>query len=39
MSDVIASANELVKVYGEGPTAVRALDGIDVDLVRGELTA
>jgi len=39
MSDVIASANDLVKVYGEGLTAVRALDGIDVDLVRGELTA
>ncbi|KQY47634.1 ABC transporter ATP-binding protein [Cellulomonas sp. Root137] len=36
---VIASAHDLVKVYGAGPTAVRALDGVDVDLVRGELTA
>ncbi|GEK19486.1 ABC transporter ATP-binding protein [Cellulomonas xylanilytica] len=36
---VIASAHELVKVYGAGATAVRALDGVDVDLVRGELTA
>ena len=32
---VIASARDLVKVYGAGPTAVRALDGVDVDLVRG----
>ncbi|RHA40072.1 ABC transporter ATP-binding protein [Cellulomonas rhizosphaerae] len=38
-SSVIAYARSLVKVYGEGPTAVRALDGVDVDLVRGELTA
>lgn len=36
---VIATARGLVKVYGDGPTAVRALDGVDVDLVRGELTA
>ncbi|WP_421734241.1 ABC transporter ATP-binding protein [Cellulomonas sp.] len=36
---VIASAHDLVKVYGAGSTAVRALDGVDVDLVRGELTA
>ncbi|MDQ0373422.1 ABC transporter ATP-binding protein [Cellulomonas humilata] len=36
---VIASAHDLVKVYGAGATAVRALDGVDVDLVRGELTA
>jgi putative ABC transport system ATP-binding protein len=35
----IATARALVKVYGDGPTAVRALDGVDVDLVRGELTA
>ena len=38
-STVIASARDLRKVYGSGPTAVRALDGVDVDLVRGELTA
>ena len=36
---VIASAHDLVKVYGAGETSVRALDGVDVDLVRGELTA
>ena len=36
---VIASAHDLVKVYGAGATSVRALDGVDVDLVRGELTA
>jgi putative ABC transport system ATP-binding protein len=35
----IASARDLVKVYGSGTTTVRALDGVDVDLVRGELTA
>ncbi|KQY24728.1 ABC transporter [Cellulomonas sp. Root485] len=35
----IASARDLVKVYGSGETSVRALDGVDVDLVRGELTA
>jgi putative ABC transport system ATP-binding protein len=36
---VIATARDLVKVYGSGETSVRALDGVDVDLVRGELTA
>ena len=35
----IASARGLVKVYGSGPTAVRALDGVDVDFASGELTA
>ncbi|WP_149202045.1 ABC transporter ATP-binding protein [Actinotalea subterranea] len=35
----IASARGLVKVYGKGETAVRALDGVDVDFARGELTA
>lgn len=38
-SSVIASAHDLVKVYGAGDTSVRALDGVDVELVRGELTA
>ena len=28
----IARARGLVKVYGTGETAVRALDGVDVDL-------
>ena len=36
---VIASARGLVKTYGTGETAVRALAGIDVDFARGELTA
>ena len=35
----IASARGLVKVYGSGETAVRALDGVDVDFASGELTA
>jgi putative ABC transport system ATP-binding protein len=38
-SEVIAWARGLVKVYGSGPTAVRALDGVDVDFRRGEMTA
>ena len=36
---VIARARGLVKTYGAGETAVRALAGIDVDFARGELTA
>lgn len=39
IAPVIASAHDLVKVYGAGETSVRALDGVDVELVRGELTA
>ena len=35
----IASARGLVKTYGRGDTAVRALAGVDVDFGRGELTA
>ena len=35
----IASARGLVKVYGKGEAAVRALDGVDVDLERGRFTA
>lgn len=35
----IASARGLVKTYGTGEAAVRALDGVDVDFGRGELTA
>ncbi|MGA9077660.1 MAG: ABC transporter ATP-binding protein [Acidimicrobiales bacterium] len=34
-----ARAAELVKVYGKGDTAVRALDGIDVEFARGRFTA
>ena len=35
----IATARGLVKTYGSGETPVRALDGVDVDFGRGELTA
>ena len=38
-TEQIASARDLVKVYGSGEAAVRALDGVDVDFARGELTA
>jgi putative ABC transport system ATP-binding protein len=34
-----ARAVDVVKSYGAGPTAVRALDHVDVDLRRGEFTA
>lgn len=37
--DPIATIRSLTKVYGHGPTEVRALDGIDLDLARGQLTA
>ncbi|PFG40238.1 putative ABC transport system ATP-binding protein [Georgenia soli] len=37
--DPIVTARGLSKVYGSGNTRVRALDGVDVDLARGELTA
>lgn len=36
---VVAVTRDLVKVYGEGPAQVRALDGVSLDLHRGELTA
>jgi putative ABC transport system ATP-binding protein len=35
----IATARGLVKTYGRGEATVRALDGVDVDLERGRLTA
>jgi putative ABC transport system ATP-binding protein len=34
-----ARAHAVVKSYGSGPTAVRALDHVDVELRRGEFTA
>jgi putative ABC transport system ATP-binding protein len=34
-----ARAVDVVKVYGSGPTAVRALDHVDVQIRRGEFTA
>ncbi|MFI2753973.1 ABC transporter ATP-binding protein [Cellulomonas sp. P22] len=37
--DAIVRARGLVKTYGTGETAVRALAGIDVELGRGQLTA
>jgi putative ABC transport system ATP-binding protein len=38
-SVVAARAVEVVKSYGSGDTAVRALDGVNVELIRGEFTA
>ena len=35
----VATARNLVKVYGSGSTQVRALDGVDVDIPKGRLTA
>ena len=34
-----ARAIDAVKIYGEGPTAVRALDGITLEIPAGEFTA
>src|SRR5437762_723943 len=36
---VAASARDVVKLYGSSETAVRALDGVSVELLRGEFTA
>ena len=36
---IAARAVDAVKVYGRGPTEVRALDGITIDFERGRLTA
>ena len=38
-TSVAASASELVKVYGHGDTAVRALDGITIEFPRGQYSA
>ncbi|HZD69108.1 MAG TPA: ABC transporter ATP-binding protein [Actinomycetes bacterium] len=38
-SDLAARAVDLVKVYGEGATAVRALDGVSADFPAGRFTA
>ncbi len=35
----VAQARDLVKVYGRGEAQVRALDGVSISFVRGELTA
>lgn len=37
--EAIATARGLVKTYGSGEAAVRALDGVDVDFERGRMTA
>ncbi len=34
-----ASATDVVKVHGRGPTAVRALDGVTVEIPAGQFTA
>ena len=39
INEPIARARQLVKVYGKGEAEVRALDGVDVDLGRGQFTA
>jgi putative ABC transport system ATP-binding protein len=39
VGEVAASAIDLVKVYGKGEAQVRALDGVSVELHRGEFTA
>jgi ABC-type lipoprotein export system ATPase subunit len=36
---VVASARGVVKAYGQGPAALRILDGLDLDLNAGELVA
>jgi putative ABC transport system ATP-binding protein len=38
-SGTAASAEALVKIYGKGDAEVRALDGIDLEIRRGEFTA
>ena len=38
-ASAVVSAEGLVKVYGSGQTAVRALDGVDVAFERGRFTA
>ena len=39
MSTPASSARGLTKVYGSGPSEVRALDGVDVDFAAGAFTA
>jgi len=38
-TDFAARAVDVVKVFGEGPTAVRALDGVSVEFPTGRFTA
>ena len=39
MNPVVLSARDLVRIYGEGATAVRALDGASIAVHRGEIVA
>jgi len=39
MTRMAARAIDAVKIYGDGPEAVRALDGINLDLPAGQFTA
>jgi putative ABC transport system ATP-binding protein len=39
MDEPALQARGLAKVYGEGETAVHALDGVDIDIGRGEMVA
>jgi putative ABC transport system ATP-binding protein len=39
LATIAAGASGVSKVYGKGDTEVRALDGVDVDFVRGHFTA
>ena len=39
LGPVLLTARGLTRVHGEGPTAVRALDGVDLDIRLGELVA
>jgi putative ABC transport system ATP-binding protein len=39
LGPVLLTARGLTRVHGEGPTTVRALDGVDLDIRLGELVA
>jgi ABC-type lipoprotein export system ATPase subunit len=39
MTDELILTKDLTKVYGSGETAVRALDGVNLSVMRGELVA
>jgi putative ABC transport system ATP-binding protein len=38
-NSAVVTAHDVVRVYGEGDTAVRALCGVSLDVARGKLTA
>ena len=39
MSDIILKAEHLVKTYGSGETAVKALDDVSLEVSKGEFVA